>query len=506
MSGIRSNTSTGYRSLLLAVLSGASFGVGWLYPSTVVCAVLGWAASLSLAALLLTSEKPYRFAYLSGLIANGIGFYWLVGTIRDFGGYPTVFALAIFGLFMVGSAVQYLIAVFAYKRLPPWIGTLGLSSAVAWVLSELVSVRIFPWHVGHMQIAFRPLAQAADLGGSMLLSLLVLWCSEALVRAIRAPSKALLLAPIVLAAAIGYGTFRLQQPESGAEQKIAIVQANISTQEKHNVRLFVKNTERYVALTKTAAEHSKDGTLLVIWPESVILDWVYDRIGQAMNNKILPYFGDSMALLVGALTFSDREHYYNSAVAIYPDGTVPVPYHKQILMPFGEYIPLAETLPWLKQFNPMAADGFTDFPMKRTDGTASVLKVSPLICYEDILQSLGRKAAARGAEVLVNMTNDAWFGRSVEPRQHHLIASFRAIENRRYLIRSTNTGFTAVVSPTGVTTAQLPVFSENILYTSVQPRSEITVYTRLGNAPYWLLLAFWVTAWGVGRLRRKNAG
>lgn len=504
------------RTYLYALLSGLCFGVGWLYPGTLLCAVLGWAAVLSFTALLHQPDRRYRSAYLSGLIANAIGFYFLVGTIRDFGGYSSFFALCIFALFMAGSAVQYLLAVFVYNNLPAWLGRIGAAAAAAWVIGEFLSIRIFPWHAGHMQLALLPLVQIADLGGSLLVSFLVFWIAESALCALERPRLSLAAAPLAVLLSLGYGYLRLGQLRSEAEpQEIAVVQANISTAEKHNVRYFLRNTERYLELSRTAAAAPHAGTLLIIWPESVILDWIYDRIGRVEGDPRLPYLGDKAAWLVGAMTFADRSHFFNSAVAIYPDGTVPPPYHKRILMPFGEYIPFADVFPWLKQFNPLAADSFTagtdttvfDFPLRSPSGVERVVKVSPLICYEDVVQSLSREAARAGAELLVNLTNDAWFGDTATPRQHHLIAAFRAIENRRYLVRSTNTGLTAVVAASGETIAQLPVFSEDILYTKVSPRSELTLYTRLGDIPYWLLAALAAAAILHKRLAgRRRAG
>ena len=144
-----------------------------------------------------------------------------------------------------------------------------------------------------------------------------------------------------------------------------------------------------------------------------------------------------------------------------------MPYFKRVLIPFGEYMPLASYFSGLKELNAKAgvfsagtqAVVFA-YPMHRPDGTAYTLKVSPLICYEDTVPALARESVGQGAELLVNITSDSWFGRTLAPHQHHLIAAFRAIENRRYLIRATNTGLSAVVDPLGKTIARIPPFSE----------------------------------------------
>ncbi len=220
-------------------------------------------------------------------------------------------------------------------------------------------------------------------------------------------------------------------------------------------------------------------------------------IGTVGDPPILPSVGDGSAYLVGAYSFLPDEEKFNTAFAVYPDGEVPLPYFKQVLIPFGEYMPLASYFPWLKTLNAKAGvfGAGTEtkvfaYPMRRPDGSAYTLKVSPLICYEDTVPSLSREATRKGAELLVNITSDAWFGRSLAPHQHHLIAAFRAIENRRYLVRSTTTGLSAVVDPLGRTIARIPPFSEGTISATVSLLRDASPYTRwVGDWPWWALFA-----------------
>jgi len=159
-------------------------------------------------------------------------------------------------------------------------------------------------------------------------------------------------------------------------------------------------------------------------------------------------------------------------------------------MPFGEYTPFSSIFPWLKEINSTAGDftpgdGVKVFDIKdNTNSGNEDLKVSPLICYEDMLPSLARGSVRSGANLLVNLTNDAWFGNSLAPYQHHMIAAFRAIENRRFLVRSTNTGFTSVINPLGQPIEQLPIFSEGVISTDVKLLSKLSPYTAwIGDLP-----------------------
>jgi apolipoprotein N-acyltransferase len=177
-------------------------------------------------------------------------------------------------------------------------------------------------------------------------------------------------------------------------------------------------------------------------------------------------------------------------------------------MPFGEYTPLGGIFPWLKELNGMAGEFSAgksavvfQYPL---DGAAEEkLKVSPLICYEDIVPSLSREAVQEGAEILVNLTNDAWFGNTVAPHQHHLIASFRSIENHRYLLRSTNTGLTAIVDPVGRTVGSLPPYSEGVLRSEVIPFDNRTIYSVFGDRMWWIMVFLTLTSSFVTRVARR---
>ena len=132
--------------------------------------------------------------------------------------------------------------------------------------------------------------------------------------------------------------------------------------------------------------------------------------------------------------------------------------------------------------------------MVRADNSFYSIKVSPLICYEDVIANPSRESTKLNAELLVNITNDGWFGDTVAPYQHNLIASFRAIENRRFLIRSTNTGLTAIINPVGQTVHKLAPFSEGTLLAKVHLMSYMTLYTLyIGDGFAWLIVVLTLT-------------
>jgi apolipoprotein N-acyltransferase len=270
----------------------------------------------------------------------------------------------------------------------------------------------------------------------------------------------------------------------------------------------LRNLDCLTALTRAVARDNE----LIVWPESAIPVYIPADLGSARDEPVLPIPTNGSAFLVGGFAYHGRKERYNAALAIHRDGSMPRPYFKQILIPFGEYIPGSSLFPWLAGLN-NRQKGLTpgdevrvfEYPMRGRQGTEYTLKVSPLICYEDTVPSLARKAVRQGAELLVNLTYDTWFGRSAAPFQHHVIAAFRAIENRRYLVRCTNTGYSAVVDPLGRTIARIRPFREGTVAVNVSLLDYPSTYTRyLGEAPWWGLCCATVGLIAVRRLRDRS--
>ena len=461
---------------------------GWYFPGTVLCAVLGWLSVLLFCAALRNGGPSYRGIFLAGAVLYTGGFYWLLRTISDFGGFNLFTSSAIFALFIVGSALQFPLWLLIYRFCPPFLKRLDLAAGISWILAQMLAIRIFPWEPGHTQLALVELAQLASLGGVPLITLLMFWVSELLLgAAFNSPksggSARVRLATFLLLSTLIYGySQRIEYSHTDGKQrlKVALVQANISISEKHNQKFFEANTERYRRLSEAAAEND----IFMVWPEAVIQDWIPANVGSVESDPHLPHFSaKTMNLLLGALTYDSRESFHNSAVAVLQDGSVPYPYHKQILMPFGEFTPLKSVLPWLESIHPTPdftpGNDVTVFNFSSGDG--GQFTAAPLICYEDVIPGLSRRAVQKGADILVNLTNDAWFGDSVAPYQHHMIASFRAIENRRFLLRSTNSGYTSVVDPLGRTVGGLPNFSEGVLKSEITLERGRTFFTRYLN-------------------------
>jgi apolipoprotein N-acyltransferase len=500
------------RVYLAAVLAGGASASAWLVPGTGFSAVLGWVAALLLV-YAVRARRAYLPAFCAGVVGHLIGFYWVFGTVSVFGGFGPLASALIFALFVALGALLFLVFALVHHELPAAFDALALRSATAVVIAELLTIRLFPWHFGHTQIAFTPFVQIAGLGGAMAVSFLIFWLAEVSVRIVvfRERRRMFLVPVLLFALAIGYGvammsTFTAPQ---GLPQEVIVVQGNASLAEKRDLESARKNVARIYKLSRQSAHPGA----LVVWPEGSVPAYIRAGIGRVGRPPVLPWIGDGTALLVGSYSFVPDHRRYNAAFAVYPDGTIPWPYFKQILIPFGEFMPFSSWLPWLNGLNAKAGTFSAgtetrvfSYPMRRPDGTASTLKVSPLICYEDTVPGLAREATRRGAELLVNITSDSWFGRTLAPHQHHLIAAFRAIENRRFLIRATNTGLSGIVDPLGRTIASIPPFAEGTATAQVTPLTYRSAYTNwIGDRPWWALLvvsfAVTVHAKGMRRVR-----
>jgi apolipoprotein N-acyltransferase len=482
-------------SYLAATCGGTAIALAWWVPGTPTSALLGWTAA-ALLVFTIRAGRSYLPAYCCGLACYGLGFYWVFGTVSAFGGFGAVPAALIFALFVAAGAVQFLAFAFLHQNLGPAFDACALRAPVALVLSEFASVRLFRWHYGHTQLAFTPFVQVADLGGSLLVSFLMFWLAEAGVRmiAFRERRWTFLLPAIACGLSLGYGFARIHDfsAPAGRDQEVVLVQGNSSLEGRLAPGAAGRDIARHHKLSRGA---TRPGALIV-WPEAAIPMLLPADVGSVGEEPALPWIGDGSAFLVGAYAEDRGRRRYNAAFAVHPDGTVPPPYYKRILIPFGEYMPLASHLPWLQSMSansgvltPGEDVKIFSYPMRGGDGTAYTLKVAPLICYEDTVPAPGCEAALGGAQLLVNLTYDTWFGRSAAPHEHHLIAAFRAIENRRFLVRATNSGLSAVVDPLGRTIAQLPAFSEGAVAAKVVLIDDHTVYGRfVRERPWWALL------------------
>ncbi len=475
-------------SLLILSLGGIALGLAWLLPHTILSALLGFTALFALLLPLQNKSNSYLGYFLFGMTANASAFYWLIPTISDFGGYPQTISIALYALFAFYHAGLYLLFLFLFRKLTSRFPSFPIICAFgAWSTAKYIYPEIFPWHFSHTIIELRSLVQVVDLGGSMLATG-VMFLIVAIVFQIinyEFKSRTFLINVLILLATLIYGMIRTNHFDllPATEKKISIVQSEVSIQKSQGVSYLAADPNRYLALSEALVPTNQPD--LIIWPETVIVRPVPSNIRSVNESASIPYI-ENTNLITGSLSFTN-EDIHNSAFAILASGDILPPYHKQILMPFGEFMPLAETFPFLADLNPNFAP-ITPGNEIRIFNLANGIKAVPLICYEDLTPAISREASAQGGNILVNISNDAWFGKSAAALQHNLIASFRAIENRRFLARATNSGLSAVIDPTGQVVAQIPLFTEGLINTKIKLIEERTIFTNFYGSYFWLMV------------------
>jgi apolipoprotein N-acyltransferase len=425
--------------------------------------------------------------------------------MAKFSGLPTAASWFFFALFCAVSALQFPFFFWFARAFKSW-GFPLLSSALGWVVAEQIFFRIFPWTPAHALLEFHHLTQIASIVSASGLTALMFILGGLLI----SPSKRglnLALFAAILGSVLVFGELRLRESNNQSSAiTVGLVQGNISVEEKHSRAMVYRNVNTYLELSRELALNP--AVDLVIWPETVLLDPIPIET-ETIEKLALPY----ATLLFGSLSYRGADQFFNSAFAIAPlTGITQPPYHKRILMPFGEYTPGIETFPFLKSLNENAAEfnAGTTQTLVTVPSRVGTIKAAPLICYEDVVTGPAFEATRQGANLLVNMTNDGWFGVSAAAKQHHQIAAWRTLETGLPLIRVTNTGLTAVVNRFGLTIASIPEHipgTDKVLVKvgggSVQLPAEIAIKTMKIFA--YLALIAGIVAWLAERRRAPNS-
>jgi len=444
---------------------------------------------------------------LAGLLW-GFGYFgclliWLYRFFRHYGELNPVLSAALLAI-LVGYLALYpaafsLIAAH-WQRRHPALRLLLLPSlwvALEWVRGHFLSG--FPWgNSGYPLVEFLPAVQLASLTGVYGISFLVIlgnvliagWIQR-IARAEKGSRAGEAVAVILVGGALGWGALQLRPMEGEQESvRVGVVQANVPQDRKWNAAWARSIVEQHERLTEQAAAA---GATLVLWPESsspfpiavptsagdgaIRPNTEYRERLELLARRL------GVSLLFGTVDYRRARGQIrpvNAAALIRPDGSWGETYAKMHLVPFGEYVPLSGILGFV---NRMVSGAIGDFVPGKKPVVVSVgpLRVGTAICYEMIFPELVRRFAASGATLLVNLTNDAWFGTSAGPYQHFQMVRMRAIENRRYVLRAANTGISAVVDPQGRVLASTGLMEERVLQGLVAPRRAKSFYTRHGD-------------------------
>ena len=374
-----------------------------------------------------------------------------------------------------------------------------------WVLLEYIRsvfpILGFPWVLlGYSQYLYLPLIQVADITGTWGVSFLLMFVNVAIVEMIwakwtgqtRRLTQVSVLLILFLVLILSYGFYRINErcaTNDARRIRISVIQGNIPQEFKWDPVRNEFIIGSYINLTAAAAQDKPD---LVIWPEAafpVVLEEEPDYLQRVKDMAV----SIRVPILIGTITTKDGL-YFNSAVLVGAQGVLSK-YDKIHRVPFGEYIPLKNVLPFLETIVPIGdiAKGneysvFTIHPA----GNSKPVKFSALICFEDVFSGLSRTFVRNGADFLVNITNDAWYKYTSAPFQHLQASVLRAVENRLNLARSANTGISCFINPTGKIISVIKDDSSREIFVRGYKTQEISItkaepsfYCRFGD---WFVL------------------
>lgn len=459
-----------------------------------------------------TPRRATLLGWIAGFVMTMTGFYWLLDMLRVFSGFPTALCALFMTILCAYQAGRIALCGWLYGRAEArgWPGPVAF--ALAFVTSELVYPLLFPWYFGASVHNAPVMSQVADLGGPYLVGLVLVAANLAIAELVSSrldralpsagsegssagsegarrgrPLNRAVLAVGVAAPALAaiYGVVRMRTVDAAAAAaepiRIGIVQPNLALFDRRNaVKIHVNRTR----------ELARQGAQLVVWSEAGVpqafRESTYAReIQRSLTSRLgVPTVVGTVIHRQGA-TREERGVSFNTALMADQDGTILGRYDKQYLLAFGEYLPFGETFPYLYTLSPNSgrfSPGTSLDPLPWNGH-----RIATMICYEDILPHFVNKLVAHGdPDLLVNLTNDAWFGDSTEPWIHLALAKMRAIEHRRYLVRATNSGVSAIVDPVGRVVVHGDTFKEQSLLGEARFMRAKTVYGTVGDIPWYL--------------------
>ena len=498
-----------------AVLSGVLY---WLAFPGVDAWPLAFVAFVPLL-LALRGQTPKRALVLgltSGLVMNVAGFYWLFVMLRSFSGFPTALCLLLVLVICTYQGGRIALMGWLYARGAQRGWPHALVALGAFAARELIFPLLFPWYFGATVYEVHALAQLAELGGPILVGITILGVSLSIEELIhsrfvnRAVNRRLLFAGLGgLAVSALFGYARIPQVDARARAAeplhVGIVQGNMGLMAKRERAL--EGLSRHRRMT---GELTKLGVDLVVWSETSVNLNVPEDIYRAFYKANVTQNLGVQAIFGGVIVRGDptpgRQQYFNSALSSDAEGNITGRYDKEHLLYFGEALPFERTFPIVRTWSPTsgrfsAGTGLDPLPFETTTGRHSA---SVLICYEDVLPAFTNRMVRHAhPDLLVNITNDAWFGNTSEAWEHLALATFRSIEHRRYFVRGTNSGISAFVDPVGRIIVQSHPFRAEEIDAVVHLMHERTVYESVGDAPAWALAAM-VLVFAVRRRRKPE--
>jgi apolipoprotein N-acyltransferase len=456
-------------------------------------------------------RQAFWLGWLAGIICSTGIMSWVVTAMHTYGKVPLVFSYGIMLLLTAYLGLYvgiYSAGVVWFRMLMPRYGL--FAAPCLWVTLELLRTYVLsglPWSLlGYSQYRQLDVIQIADHLGVYGVSFLIVLTNVALAelylwlmplfrgfRPARLPWELVTTAAMLVGLSWAYSTSLITSEAmegSKAALQVGVVQPNIDQAVKWDQAFREETLRRYDRLTESFGY----GVDLVVWPEAAT-PFIYEREPVYQLQLVAMANRASAPLLFGspAVRFDPERKPFllNSAYLLSPDGELLGRYDKQHLVPFGEYIPLKSSLLFFLEkmvegigdFQAGPGPTILSFQLKESQGAAPArrVKFGVVICYEVIFPDLVRRIASSGAEFLVTITNDAWFGDSSAPTQHFSMVVFRSVENHLAFARAANTGISGFIDPFGRIIVASPTFTQTALQAEIPVRQTKTFYSRHGD-------------------------
>lgn len=481
-----------------------------------------WIALVPFMVFLYDSDR--KTAFRSGLFLGIVYFfgtvYWIYHSMNKYGSIPLVPSLVLVLLLclylsLYTAVFSYLYASYTRRTDLPSL----FVAPVLWTALEFLrsyALTGFPWSsLGYSQFKFLPLIQIADVTGVYGITFLVMAVNGALTdvllfkrRQAERPLASVLptmigfaFVGLAIVFSLAYGFYRLYQSRPGHPVKVAVVQGNIEQDKKWDPAYQQAVISTYRDLSFSAAASKPE---LIVWPETA-LPFFFGR-NRELTEQVTGFQKQlDSYLLFGSVLIKQERHvepppkngrrpepktraprapladagYANGAVLLDKNGNITYIYDKIHLVPFGEYVPLKRLLFFVNKLTVGAGDYIP--------GDSHIKAVAPfgsfgtLICYEVVFPGLVRKFYVKGGDFIVNITNDAWFGKTHGPYQHFSMAVFRAVENRKPVVRAANTGISGFIDSSGRITGTTGLFERTVLTRTVKTDGTLSAYTKYGD-------------------------
>jgi apolipoprotein N-acyltransferase len=438
-----------------------------------------------------TAKQSFLLGFIGGIAFNAILIYWIPAVPAHYGNLSIGMSLLIYLVFVFYLALFWAFFSWFFAKIQRVFPKLVFILApFLWIGFEYILTHLltgFPWGLlGYSQHKNIWFLQLSSLTGIYGLSFILVLFQSLFVYSMIHKRRTPFFLGLILVVLLHFGGWIIMKDNPSMEESFqaSVLQGNVSSEIQWDQVSDVQMRDMFNQHLDLSNEAYKQGSRLIIWPEfSVPLCFscshsIYPEFKFQLS-RFAQEFGATLLLGTNETVLShERPHYYNTALCLHPDLSVSE-YHKIHLVPFGEYTPYKKVFFFIEKMTQAIGElspGDT-FVLHQFEGK----KFGTPICYEIIFPNLVRQFVRKGADFLVTITNDSWYGESSAPFQHFAIAVVRAVENRRFLLRAATTGVTGIIDPYGRILSKTEMMMQTYLTGTISPMGVLTPYTRYGD-------------------------